>query len=359
MLRPLRTLIVEDNSQDAELLVQILRCAGFDPDWSLVDTEADYVAGLRADLDVILSDYALPGFSGRRALQLMRERGLELPFIIVSGTIGEDAAVATIKEGATDYVLKDRLTRLGVSVEHALEQGRLRRESKRTEEALILFRNLMDQSNDIIEVVDPETGRFLDVNERGCLEVGYTRAEYLSLRVFDIDPLVNEADWSREVDRIRATGSLRRVELNRRRRKDGTSFPIEVNARWIRLDRDYIVTVVRDITEREVRDRQIQEQARLLDLASDAICVHDLNDCVLYWNHGAERLFAWTAEEIIGADVKAVLYTDADAYSTAKTAVLKAGEWHGEVTLVSKDGRSISGPTSVPAASGSPTVTPA
>ncbi len=339
-MRPLRILIVEDNSQDAELLLERLRCAGFDPEWSRVDNETGYRARLCSDLDVILSDYAMPEFSGCRALQILRERGLEIPFIMVSGTIGEDAAVAIMQEGAADYVMKDRLTRLGLAVEHALEKGRLRRESKEKRQGLGLFRNLMDQSNDIIEVVDPESGRFLDVNERGCLELGYSRAEYLSLRVFDIDPLVKEADWPGELERIRANGSLRKYELYRRR-KDGTAFPIEINARWVRLDRDYIVTVVRDITERKVRERKIQEQARLLDLASDAISVHDLEDRAEYWNHGAERLFGWSAADILGANVKSLLYTDPDTYGAAKAAVLRDGQWHGDLALRAKDGREI------------------
>src|ERR1700683_3172456 len=100
MSRQIQVLIVEDNPADAELLVRELRRAEFDPQWHRVETETDYLAGLCPDLDLILSDFEMPEFSGLRALELLNERGYQIPFIIVSGTIGEETAVAAIKQGA-------------------------------------------------------------------------------------------------------------------------------------------------------------------------------------------------------------------------------------------------------------------
>lgn len=249
MPRPLRVLIVEDSTSDADLIVRELRRAEFDPDWQRVDTEAEYEACLGPDLDIILADYRLPHFSGMRALELLRERGLNLPFILVSGAIGEDVAITAMKQGATDYLLKDRLARLGPAIERALEQKQSRLERNETKEALGLFRTLVDQSNDTFEVIDPETARFLDVNEKGPIELGCTRAEYLSLRVIDIDPMMTEQKWRQFIEKIRTAGSQSGEGLHRR--KDGTLFPIEFNAKLVRLDRDYVVTVVRDTTERK------------------------------------------------------------------------------------------------------------
>src|SRR5580658_6250410 len=98
MPQPLKILIVEDHPPDADLILRELRRAGFEPDWVRVDTEADFLQQLRPDLDVILSDYELPQFSGIRALELLKASGLEIPFIIISGTIGEETAVAAVKE---------------------------------------------------------------------------------------------------------------------------------------------------------------------------------------------------------------------------------------------------------------------
>ena len=122
----LRALILEDDVTDAELIVQSLRRAGFDPDWRRVDNKVDYLKCLSPGLDVILADYNVPLFNAPAALRLMRERGLRIPFIIVSGHLGEETAVAAIKEGADDYLLKDRLTRLGPAVSQSLENRRLR-----------------------------------------------------------------------------------------------------------------------------------------------------------------------------------------------------------------------------------------
>src|SRR5580658_4826981 len=120
MPRPLKVLMVEDNPADAELALLELRSAGFEPDWERVDTEAAYLERLDAGLDLVLSDFQMPLFSGPRALELLKQRGLDVPFILVSGTVGEDTAVMAVKNGAADYLMKDRLGRLGAAVTHAM-----------------------------------------------------------------------------------------------------------------------------------------------------------------------------------------------------------------------------------------------
>jgi PAS domain S-box-containing protein len=133
---------------------------------------------------------------------------------------------------------------------------------KRAEAALTLFRSLIDHTNDTIEVIDPETGRFLDVNEQACRAHGYTREEYLALTVPEIDPLIGARPWEETMEEVRQSGSL--TLESQHRRKDGTVFPVEVNANHIRLDRDYHVAVVRDITERKRAEEALrQTQAEL------------------------------------------------------------------------------------------------
>jgi PAS domain S-box-containing protein len=135
-------------------------------------------------------------------------------------------------------------------------------ERKRAEQALTLFRSLIDHTNDTIEVIDPETGRFLDVNEQACRAHGYTREEYLTLTVPEIDPLIGARPWEETMEEVRRCGSL--IMESRHRRKDGSVFPVEVNANYIRLDRDYHVAVVRDITERKRAEEALrQTQAEL------------------------------------------------------------------------------------------------
>jgi len=115
--------MVEGSASYAELLVRELYRAGFDAHWLRVDTEADYVSSLGPDLDLILSDCDLPQFGSLRALELLQQRGLEIPFVILSGALGVETAVKTMQQGATDYLLKERLARLGPVVQRAMKEA--------------------------------------------------------------------------------------------------------------------------------------------------------------------------------------------------------------------------------------------
>jgi signal transduction histidine kinase len=133
MPSPIKILIVEDNPADAGLMVAELRRAGFEPEWQRVDSEAAYLAQMPRGYDLVLASDRLPQFSGLRALTLLRQAGHETPFILIADTPGEDAAVAAMKAGATDYLRKNRLNRLGESVARTLEARRLQPEQLRTE----------------------------------------------------------------------------------------------------------------------------------------------------------------------------------------------------------------------------------
>jgi two-component system, cell cycle sensor histidine kinase and response regulator CckA len=137
MKTSLNVLIVEDSPNDATLLLAELERAGFDAKWKRVEEEAEYHANLNAELNVVFSDFNLPRFSTHRALELLQASKLKIPFIIVSGTIGEERAVESMKAGATDYVLKDRLERLGPVVKRALRESRERAERKQLEAQFI------------------------------------------------------------------------------------------------------------------------------------------------------------------------------------------------------------------------------
>ena len=123
---------------------------------------------------------------------------------------------------------------------------------KRTEESMALFRKLIDGSNDAIEVVDPITLNFLDMNEKACRDLGYRREEMLSMSVYDIDPLLDLSLHTCVVQKMRKSGFA--IIESQHRRKDGSTFPVEINIKYIQLDRDYAVAVVRDISERRVTE---------------------------------------------------------------------------------------------------------
>ncbi|MBA2690559.1 MAG: EAL domain-containing protein [Burkholderiales bacterium] len=135
-MKAVRLIMVDDSQDDADLLLMALREAGFAPDWRRVEREEDYISALETSPDLVLCDYGLPRFSACRALELRKARAPDVPFIIVSGYIGEDVAVAMLKAGANDYLLKDSLARLGPAVERELREAQGRRRQRRLEEAL-------------------------------------------------------------------------------------------------------------------------------------------------------------------------------------------------------------------------------
>src|SRR5213080_929182 len=136
-MRPLRVLFVEDSAADAELMLRALKAGGFDPVHERVETAAALRAALEGSTwDVVLSDYYLPELEAPAALALVRERAPDMPFLVVSGSMGEDTAVAAMKAGATDYIMKDRLQRLAPAVLRAVADAAVRREHQRLQQQL-------------------------------------------------------------------------------------------------------------------------------------------------------------------------------------------------------------------------------
>src|SRR4051812_13382572 len=133
---PLQVLILEDQAVDAELILHELKRSGYTYASKRVETQADYLQAIEDLPDIILADYTLPQFTAMQALHLLQERGLDIPFVVITGTSSEEAAVETMKQGAADYLLKDRLGRLPQAVERALEQKHLRDEKRGSEQAL-------------------------------------------------------------------------------------------------------------------------------------------------------------------------------------------------------------------------------
>jgi len=134
---PLNVLIVEDSADDAELLLAELNEAGFAPAWKRVETEPAYQASLTDRIDLIFSDFSLPQFSTVRALEMLQKSNLDIPFVVVSGTMGEERAVEILKAGATDYVLKNHLARLGPVVRRALRESAERAERRKLQEQFL------------------------------------------------------------------------------------------------------------------------------------------------------------------------------------------------------------------------------
>ena len=181
---PIKVLLVEDVAEDADLIVRELRRSGLSLETRRVDSAPAYEQALAEFApDLILSDYTLPGFDGPEALRIAQRQRPDTPFIFVSGTIGEERAIETLRHGAVDYVLKDNRARLAPAVERALKEAQ-ERESKRwamrkLEESEERFRFAMHYSSIGMALVDPN-GRWLAVNPALCKILGYEESELLS-----------------------------------------------------------------------------------------------------------------------------------------------------------------------------------
>jgi PAS domain S-box-containing protein len=201
---------------------------------------------------------------------------------------------------------------------------------KQSDEALRLFRLLIDGSNDAIEVIDAVTGRFLDVNETSCRRLGYTREEMLQLTVADVMGDTQEPfSAAEQLDMTKNAGARTVQRLHRR--KDGSTFPTEINVQYVPINQGYVVAVARDITERTRALEQIAEQAALLDKARDAIIVRDLEGKVFFWNRGAELIYGWTREEVLGRKIGGMLLSDPRELEKQNQILLEHGESSGEV----------------------------
>jgi diguanylate cyclase (GGDEF)-like protein/PAS domain S-box-containing protein len=258
MGNPISVLILEDRPADAELMIRELRRAGFEFHWKRVDTEADFAAALERVPDVILADYALSGFDVRRALAVLQERGVNIPLLVVTGSLGDEAAAQCIKLGAVDYLLKDRLARLPEAITEALEKARLREEQRRADRALQKSERLKDaiirSALDCVVVIDRE-GKIVEFNPAAELTFHLKYSDVLGKPMADliIPPRLRDAHH-RGFAHLLATGEGpilgKRIELAAIR-ADGTEFPIELTVSatgsW---ETPSFTAYIRDITER-------------------------------------------------------------------------------------------------------------
>ncbi len=192
MAKPLAVLIVEDSESDALLIVRMMTKAGYSISYERVETAEQMRGALKQHAwEMVISDFSMPELDGFASLKILQETGFDIPFIVVSGTMGEDTAVAMMKAGAHDYLMKNKMTRLVPAVERELKQAKERIERKRLSienaENEKKFTDLVAQSPDGIFIIDLD-GEFLLVNDAICKGLGFSREEFLTLTIQDIIP---------------------------------------------------------------------------------------------------------------------------------------------------------------------------
>jgi PAS domain S-box-containing protein len=309
MPQPLRVLIVEDNARDAELVVRELHRAGFEPDWRRVDTEKDYLDNLNDDFDIILSDYALPQFDGMRALELLKQRGLDVPFVIVSGTIGEDVAVQALTNGAADYLLKDRITRLGPAVAHVLKQKRLRGERKQAEIASTRLASIIESSGDAI--ISTDLNSVITSWNKGAEQIfGYTANEMTGTSIMRLIPADRQDEEKHILEKINRGESVEHFETLRQT-KGGQLIDVSVTVSPIKEANGKIIgvsKVARDITARKRAEEALRlserRYRRLFETAQDGILILDSNTRkITDANPFMSELLGYPHNELLGKEL--------------------------------------------------------
>jgi two-component system, cell cycle sensor histidine kinase and response regulator CckA len=273
MTPPLRVLIVEDSEDDMLLLLRELRQGGYTLDYVRVDTAAEMQAALeRQTWDIVIADYSLPAFSGPEALKLMQRQGLDLPFIIVSGTIGEDTAVDAMKAGAHDFLSKGKLARLVPAVERELREAVERQKRRSAElalqEANDVLRNYADELEKLYNHAPcgyhslDKDGIFIRINDTELKMLGYTRDELVGIKKFS-DLLSDESlqTFQSRFPIFQQQGWVRDLEFQMIR-KDGTILPVSLSATAVQDPTGKYLhsrSVVVEITERKLAEEELRK----------------------------------------------------------------------------------------------------
>ncbi len=282
----LRVLLVEDSEDDALLLLRELRRGGYDAVCERVDTASAMEAALdKGEWDVVISDHSMPAFSSSAALELLRSRGYpDLPFIIVSGKIGESAAVEAMKAGAQDYIMKDNLARLNTAIERELREAEVRRERRSAEEARRLaeekYRSIFENA---VEGIFQTTvdGRLVTANPALARMFGYDSPAQLLAEIASVRDQLYVAPVSREEFEhlMRRDGYVSGFETQMRRR-DGSAMWASLSARAVRDERGGILGyegTIEDVTAR----RRAEEQLKEIREAERRRIARELHDGVL------------------------------------------------------------------------------
>lgn len=259
MDKNLRILNLEDVATDSELVQHVLHKEGFVFEMLRVDGKEEFITAL-SDFkpDLILSDYALPSFNGLSALKIAREILPEIPFIFISGTLGEERAIETLKTGATDYVLKDRLSRLAPVVRRALQEAAERLIRKQAEDERNKLWAAVETGGDWVLITDPQ-GTIEYVNQAVEQISGYTKEEILgrNSRMFKPEKQ-DEALYSQMWEAILSGRSFRSIIINRK--KNGEQFYLDLTITPLRDKNDKTVNFVatgKDISEKKLMEERL------------------------------------------------------------------------------------------------------
>jgi len=357
--KPLRLLIVEDQAADAELCLRELRKGGLDVRGDVVSTAKEFIARLgTGDYDIILADDALPGWSGLDALQSLRNLQKDIPFLIVTGELGDETVAELVRVGVADYILKDRMARLPLAVRQALEEKKLREKNRKIEATSsnpvrilyvedsradaelslhILKKAGFEIRADIVETREEFTAR-LKANTYDVVISDQHLSTWTGIEVFE-----HSRALGLDIPVILVTGTLNYAMAAQFAKRGLTDYVLKDRLARLPL-------VLRRALEqkalREERDRaheSILQLAAIVESSDDAIIGKTLDGTITSWNAGAERIYGYSANEALGRSISILVPPDRAEEIPQILEKLKRGEHvrNYETVWVRKDGKRI------------------
>jgi len=316
--RIVRILLLEDEPRDAKLILHTLEKSGLKFECTVVSSSSDFITRVQFEpFDIILGDFNLPDWTGLDAVRWLRSADYVVPFILVSGTLGDDVAVNCIKEGATDYVLKDRLERLPASIRRALEETRIRLERDKAEselrESAAQYRLLFESNPNPMWVYDTESLRFLAVNRAAEQHYGYSARQFLSMTILEIRPPEDRTQFLAEYHAWDRTSDID-YGVWRHTHKDGREMDVEISSRSIEFQKCKARLVLAvDITSRlqaqKALERSEVEHRSLIDGSPYGIYLVNQEGQILMANPALITMLGYQSEkEVLGLDTKTDFY---------------------------------------------------
>lgn len=337
----LRVLIIEDSRDDAEILVWELKKAGFAAAWERVETSAELETALNGQIwDVALSDYVMPSFSGLEALKQIQSKGVDIPFIMISGKMGEETAVEAMRAGAGDYLLKGQLARLGPVIRRELAEADIRRQRRQSEKELTLLKKAIETLPIGVTICDMER-KIIFTNPAEADMHGYAVEELIGLNVRALAP---ERTWRTYTPHPDPSGnaSYRRESVNQR--KDGSLFPTYIISTLV-TDEDgapmAAISTCEDITARKEAEIVIRKQLAAMESSIDGMVITGDGGRILFLNHAQIALYGFSSDEELTGRSWHIFYGDEERKRLEEEAIpalRRDGQWRGEAYGTCRDG---------------------
>ena len=333
----LRFLFIEDAEDDALLLIDYFESQGFKFDWQRVDTEKGVIAELQKPWDIIFSDYSMPGFSGIRALEIVRQQDADIPFIFISGAIGEDVAVEAMKLGAQDYVMKGNLNRLLPAVNRELQETQKRREHRQFNQLLRKLSLAVNQATDSIFITDP-AGRIEYVNPAFEKQTGYSAEEVKGKTPAFLYSGLHGDNFYLQLWQTISSGQVYQATFVNRH-KNGELFYEEQVITPLKDEQGHtthFVSTGRDITSRIKVEEERTRLTAILNATPDLVAIFEPEGHLRYLNESGRRLLELSVEKDISRyTIQELFATDKNQQPFAEILAIarQQGSWSGETLL--------------------------